>query len=247
MSSWQPPVTAAGVLRLCIEGYHETGADSSPSCDISENQLAHARQVAVREGLGDAIEFVCADTMKLEGIPDGGYDLVYTSNGVHVWLNDLETMKKTMSITFLEVAKLLKKSEFLIGLILVLVAMMTSKEIVEKNRKDWNSYSEKWSAFNHSEKILRPVLDDPAKAFHNDILQSPVEIHCGLVLKGPGGVIWLYDFQLLVKGAQIRQSGCLRLRPVRRRSDFLRHLRKPTGPRKAGGGSGRARWRHMAL
>ena len=30
-------------------------------------------------------------------------------------------MKKTMSITFLEVAKLLKKSEFLIGLILVLV------------------------------------------------------------------------------------------------------------------------------
>ena len=53
--------------------------------------------------------------------------------------------------------------------------MLTSKEVVDKNKKDWNSYSEKWSAFNHSEKILRPILDDPAKAFHKktwELIQS---------------------------------------------------------------------------
>lgn len=77
--------------NLAVFAFALSGA-AVTSCDISENQLAHARQVAVREGLGDAIEFVCADTMKLEGIPDGGYDLVYTSNGVHVWLNDLPSM-----------------------------------------------------------------------------------------------------------------------------------------------------------
>lgn len=67
------------------------------SCDISENQLAHAKKVADREGLGDVIEFICADTMKLEGIRDNEYDLVYTSNGVHVWLNDLPSMYENVS------------------------------------------------------------------------------------------------------------------------------------------------------
>lgn len=41
-----------------------------------------------------------------------------------------------------------------------------NNNVVEKNKKDWNSYSEKWSAYNHSEKILRPILNDPSKAFH---------------------------------------------------------------------------------
>jgi len=30
--------------------------------------------------------------MTLEGIADSEYDLVYTSNGVHVWINDLKVM-----------------------------------------------------------------------------------------------------------------------------------------------------------
>ena len=67
------------------------------SCDISENQLAYAKEIADREGIGDAIEFICADTMKLEGVRDGEYDLVYTSNGVHVWLNDLPSMYTNIS------------------------------------------------------------------------------------------------------------------------------------------------------
>ena len=44
--------------------------------------------------------------------------------------------------------------------------MSTYNKVIEKNKKDWNHYSEKWSAFNHSEKILRPILEDPSKAFH---------------------------------------------------------------------------------
>ncbi len=59
--------------------------------------MAHAKKVADREGLGDVIEFICADTMKLEGIRDNEYDLVYTSNGVHVWLNDLPSMYENVS------------------------------------------------------------------------------------------------------------------------------------------------------
>lgn len=62
------------------------------SCDISENQLANAERVAKQHGWDDAIEFVCADTMTLEGIADGAYDFVYTSNGVHVWIDDLPGM-----------------------------------------------------------------------------------------------------------------------------------------------------------
>lgn len=52
------------------------------SCDISENQLMYAQRVAEREGLAERIEFICADTMQLEGIEDTAYDLVYTSKGV---------------------------------------------------------------------------------------------------------------------------------------------------------------------
>lgn len=66
------------------------------SCDIAENQLENACKIAKREGLEDAIDFVCADTMKLDGIENGAYDLVYTSNGVHVWLDDLEAMYRNV-------------------------------------------------------------------------------------------------------------------------------------------------------
>ena len=50
--------------NLAVFAFALSGA-AVTSCDISENQLAHARQVAAREGLCDAIEFVCTDTMKL--------------------------------------------------------------------------------------------------------------------------------------------------------------------------------------
>jgi SAM-dependent methyltransferase len=64
------------------------------SCDISENQLANAEKAAKRYGL--QIEFIRADTMTLESVPSDTYDFVYTSNGVHVWINDLPGMYRSI-------------------------------------------------------------------------------------------------------------------------------------------------------
>jgi SAM-dependent methyltransferase len=69
---------------------------SVTSCDISENQLANAERTAKQNGLDKSIEFIVADTMRLDGIRDGEYDFVYTSNGVHVWINDLLSMYRNI-------------------------------------------------------------------------------------------------------------------------------------------------------
>ncbi|MGI6239309.1 MAG: class I SAM-dependent methyltransferase [Christensenellales bacterium] len=66
------------------------------SADISQNQLANAARAAQQLGLS-GIEFVRADTMTLDGIPAGEYDLVYTSNGVHVWIDDLDAMYQSIA------------------------------------------------------------------------------------------------------------------------------------------------------
>ena len=66
------------------------------SCDISENQLANAERVAKQHGWNKSIKFICEDTMKLEGLADNEYDFVYTSNGVHVWINDLPGMYRNI-------------------------------------------------------------------------------------------------------------------------------------------------------
>lgn len=66
------------------------------SCDIAENQLKNAEKVAKKYGLDNQITFVCQDTMVLEKIEDDTYDFVYTSNGVHVWINDLKGMYKNI-------------------------------------------------------------------------------------------------------------------------------------------------------
>jgi len=62
------------------------------SCDFSENQLANAERIAKQYSWGNSIEFICADTMALDEVPDNTYDFVYTSNGVHVWIHDLPAM-----------------------------------------------------------------------------------------------------------------------------------------------------------
>jgi SAM-dependent methyltransferase len=66
------------------------------SCDISENQLANAERVAKHYDWGKSIEFLCTDTMRLDGVANGAYDFVYTSNGVHVWINDLPSMYRNI-------------------------------------------------------------------------------------------------------------------------------------------------------
>lgn len=69
--------------------FHLLGAKVM-SADISERQLENAKHIA--DGEGWDIQFVCADSMSLDGIKDGEYDLVYTSNGVHVWIDDLSAL-----------------------------------------------------------------------------------------------------------------------------------------------------------
>lgn len=76
------------VLALALLGAQVT------SCDISQEQLTAGQHLATRLGLD--IAFVQADTMLLDSIPDGAFDLVYTSNGVHVWLNDLPAMYRNV-------------------------------------------------------------------------------------------------------------------------------------------------------
>ncbi len=60
------------------------------SADISERQLENAAVIAERLNLN--IVFVCDNTMELSHIKDNAYDLVYTSNGTHSWIPDLNMM-----------------------------------------------------------------------------------------------------------------------------------------------------------
>lgn len=65
------------------------------SCDISEKQLKYAEMIAKKYNLD--IEFMVQDSMKLEDIKDSEYDMVYTSEGVHVWICDLNSMYKNIA------------------------------------------------------------------------------------------------------------------------------------------------------
>ncbi len=73
------------------------------SSDISERQLENA--AAVAEKLNLEINFVCDNTMELNNIESSSYDLVYTSNGTHSWIPDLNTMYKN-------IFRVLRKSGF---------------------------------------------------------------------------------------------------------------------------------------
>ena len=57
------------------------------SVDISENQLATARERA--EELGLEMEFVRSDAAQMSTIADASFDLVCSSNGFFVWIDDL--------------------------------------------------------------------------------------------------------------------------------------------------------------
>jgi len=71
--------------------FHLLGAKVT-SCDISENQLKNAKALADKYNWD--IEFICQDSMTLDKMKSGEYDLVYTSNGVHVWIDDMPSMYK---------------------------------------------------------------------------------------------------------------------------------------------------------
>lgn len=77
-----------------VFAFHLLGA-SVTSADIAERQLYNAKTIADAQGWD--IEFICDDSMTLEHIKDGKYDFVYTSNGVHVWIDDLAAMYRNFS------------------------------------------------------------------------------------------------------------------------------------------------------
>ena len=75
-----------------VFAFHMLGAKVT-SADIAERQLHNAKSMADAHGWD--IEFLQADSMKLEHIANSEYDLVYTSNGVHVWINNLDAMYRS--------------------------------------------------------------------------------------------------------------------------------------------------------
>ncbi|GMK37656.1 hypothetical protein PCCS19_07100 [Paenibacillus sp. CCS19] len=88
--------------RICVPSsgnnhaafaFHLMGA-SVTSVDISERQIANSAAIAAKHGWD--IQFICDNTMTLGEIPSNAYDLVYTSNGVHVWIDDLSAMYRSI-------------------------------------------------------------------------------------------------------------------------------------------------------
>ncbi|MCK5129999.1 MAG: class I SAM-dependent methyltransferase [Clostridiales bacterium] len=89
-------------LKLCVPSSGDNHAVFAfalmgakvTSCDITEKQLENAAIVADRLNLN--IDFICSDTMQLDNIESNEFDFVYTSNGVHVWIDDLESMYRNI-------------------------------------------------------------------------------------------------------------------------------------------------------
>jgi RimJ/RimL family protein N-acetyltransferase/SAM-dependent methyltransferase len=76
-------------------GFALLGA-SVTSTDIAERQLENAAKIAATHGWS-GIEYIRADSVTLDGVADSAYDLIYTSNGAHVWIGDLAQMYRTFA------------------------------------------------------------------------------------------------------------------------------------------------------
>lgn len=72
------------VFSFCALGANVTATD------ISYKQIENARKIAEKRNLN--IKYYVCDSMKLNELSDNMYDMVYTSNGVHVWINNLNAM-----------------------------------------------------------------------------------------------------------------------------------------------------------
>jgi len=79
-------IVASSGDNIAAFAFHLMGAKVT-SCDLSDSQLNNAKKIADTNGWD--IEFIQQDSMKLDKITDDTYDLLYTSNGVHVWIHDL--------------------------------------------------------------------------------------------------------------------------------------------------------------
>jgi SAM-dependent methyltransferase len=85
-------------IRICVPASGDNhaafafalmGAEVT-SADISIRQIENAGVIAERLGL--PIRFICEDSLSFMKPESNYFDLVYTSNGVNVWINDLVKM-----------------------------------------------------------------------------------------------------------------------------------------------------------
>jgi SAM-dependent methyltransferase len=77
--------------NMAVIGFHLLGAKVT-SMDIAERQLYNAQLISKKYGWYDEIDYRIEDSMVFNGVESEAYDLVYTSNGVHVWISDLVCM-----------------------------------------------------------------------------------------------------------------------------------------------------------
>jgi Methylase involved in ubiquinone/menaquinone biosynthesis len=75
--------------NVAVFGFCALGANVTAT-DISYKQIENAQKIAKERNLD--IKYYLSDSMKLNELPDSTFDLVYTSNGVHVWIHDLIAM-----------------------------------------------------------------------------------------------------------------------------------------------------------
>jgi SAM-dependent methyltransferase len=80
--------------NTAVFAFHLLGAKVT-SVDISSQQLKNAQAIALKNKWD--IEFVCEDSMIFNKVKTNEYDLVYTSNGAHVWISDLQLMYKNFN------------------------------------------------------------------------------------------------------------------------------------------------------
>jgi len=78
---------------FAVYAFYLLGASVTAS-DLSSRQIKNAGRTAENQGWD--IPFLQADSMTLEGVPEIAFDLVYTSNGAHVWISDLELMYRNV-------------------------------------------------------------------------------------------------------------------------------------------------------
>lgn len=75
--------------NTAVFGFCALGANVTAT-DISYKQIESAQKIAKERNFN--VKYYVCDSMKLNELSDNTYDLVYTSNGVHVWINDLNAM-----------------------------------------------------------------------------------------------------------------------------------------------------------
>ena len=73
------------------------GAHCVAGIDFSDAAIATARDLTERTGLTDRVTFVEADVTKVGPVENGNFDVIYTTFGTIVWLEDLNGWAATIS------------------------------------------------------------------------------------------------------------------------------------------------------